>query len=243
MSESIHLESPFERYISHKLTGLTTSDGWRISKDDSGFDPNTALYLPDFIEYVTAIAPEKVDKMKTSYRDNWQHNLELALTKSLENNGTVATLREGFQMAGFQTIVCSGHYPDDPRLPKLKAQYDANILRVMHRFHQWDVVTKVIHDVKTNGVGQRYLIEHSAGSGKTDTISWVAHELIRLMNPDGTRLFSSVIVVTDRIGLDNNIKNTIKQLKKTVGLIEMVGGDGSTKTNKAKSKQLATALK
>ena len=97
-------------------------------------------------------------------------------------------------------------------------------------------------DVRKYGVGQRYLIEHSAGSGKTETITWLSHELIRQMKDDGEKLFSSVIVVTDRVGLDTNIKKTIKQLKKTVGLIEMVGGDETKKTSGAKSKQLATAL-
>ncbi|MDO4962299.1 MAG: DEAD/DEAH box helicase family protein, partial [Eubacteriales bacterium] len=114
--------------------------------------------------------------------------------------------------------------------------------QIFPRFHQWDCVTRAITDVKDNGVGMRYLIEHSAGSGKTETITWVAHELIRLMNDDGERYFSSVIVVTDRVGLDSNIKKTIKQLKKTVGLIEMIGGDETKKTSGAKSKQLANAL-
>lgn len=73
--------------------------------------------------------------MKKNMGANWQKNLELSLVKSLENYGTVMTLREGFQMAGYQTITCSGHYPDDPRLPKLKENYDKNILRVMRQVH------------------------------------------------------------------------------------------------------------
>ena len=103
-------------------------------------------------------------------------------------------------------------------------------------------MTKCIDDVKKKGVGQRYLIEHSAGSGKTETITWISHELIRLMDDDGNRKFSSVIVVTDRIGLDTNIKGTIQQLKKMMGLIEMVGGDADHRNTGAKSKQLAKAL-
>ena len=110
------------------------------------------------------------------------------------------------------------------------------------RFHQFDVVTKCIEDVKKNGVGQKYLIEHSAGSGKTETITWISHELIRMMDDAGERLFSSVIVVTDRVGLDSNIKGTIKQLKKQEYLIEMVGGDADKRSQGAKSKQLAKAL-
>lgn len=402
MADDIRLETNFEHYISHKLEELSDS-GWQVSKDDTGFDPSTALYLDDFISYVTAVSPEKVEKMKKNSGNVWKSNLEKALVHSLEIDGTVQTLRNGFVMAGYQTIDCSGHYPDDTRIPNIQQKYDANILRVMHqvhyqtagnksldlvffingipvataevkteltqtvhdaieeyqtqrkpielgtrrknpllmykrgavvhfaisedeiwmctnlepdvphflpfnkgtsdghagndpmkdgdsdyptgyfwneicqkenwlrifhdfifenvtkkedatgrlrevrtqlfpRFHQWNCVTKCLNDVKKNGVGQRYLIEHSAGSGKTETISWTAHELINIRRPDGEKLFSSVIVVTDRVGLDSNIKSTIKQLKKTPGLIEMIGGDEDTCPQGAKNKQLAKAL-
>ena len=345
MYDTIHLETNFEQYITKKLAMLEGA-GWRVSDNDTGFDPNTALVLSDFIEYVSATAPEKVEKMQKAFGANWENHLKLQLVKSLETRGTVLTLRDGFAMAGYQTIICSGHYPDDPRLPKLKGFYDKNILRVMRqvhyqtagnksldlvffvngipvataevkteltqsvadaileyqterrpiepgtnrknyllmykrgavvhfaisedeiwmctdlspkkpkflpfnkgtedghagnppmqegdtdyptgyfwndicrkdnwlrifhnfvfeevskkeditgrikeqrtqifpRFHQWDVVTKCIEDVKKLGVGQRYLIEHSAGSGKTETITWIAHELIRLMEDNG----------------------------------------------------------
>ena len=114
--------------------------------------------------------------------------------------------------------------------------------QIFPRYHQFNCVTKCIDDVKANGVGQKYLIEHSAGSGKTATISWIAHELIRLRDDKGNKTFSSVIVVTNRKVLDNNIKANIKQLKKTVGLIASIGGDDIKKTSGAKSKELAKAL-
>lgn len=402
MPDTIHREVNFETYITRKLAELAQTDNWVVSDNDTGFDPNTALYMSDFVAYQQAIAPEKIQKMQTAFGSNWESNLRAALIKSLENVGTVLTLRDGFSMAGFQTIVCSGHYPDNPALKDVAKQYDANILRVMRqvhyqtageksldlvffingipvataeikteltqtvqdaileyqnerkpiepgtrrknylllykrgaivhfaiseseiwmctnleskkpkflpfnmgkdghagnpdtekdspdypthyfwdyicrkenwlniyqhfifekeekvedvtghvstvytqlfpRYHQFDCVTKVVRDVREKGPGQRYLIEHSAGSGKTETITWISHELIRILNEDGSKMFSSVIVVTNRIGLDTNIKKTIKQLKKTVGLIEMIGGDGDKKTAGAKSKQLAKAL-
>ena len=64
MKDTIHLESNFERYISKKLAGLNDTDGWRISQNDNGFDPHTALYMPDFVEYLESTALDKVDKMK-----------------------------------------------------------------------------------------------------------------------------------------------------------------------------------
>ena len=401
--DKLHTETPFEEYIVSKIA---ESGDWIVSDNDDGFEPDTALIPSDFIEYLTATSPDKVEKLKKNFGTNWEQVIIQALVKSLDANGTIGTIRNGFQMAGYQTIECSGHFPDDPRLPRLNVLYDNNILRVMRqvhyqtagnksldlaffingipvataevktdntqsvydaikeyqterkpmepgtnrknfllmykrgavvhfaiseseiwmctnldkekpkflpfnrgyfdengifrpnkptekgdtdypteyfwndickkenwikifhnyvfeekemkedltgrivpevkqmfpRFHQWDVVTKCLEDINKNGVGMRYLIEHSPGSGKTETITWLAHELIRLRDTDGNKTFSSVIVVTDRVGLDNNIKGTIKQLRKMDSLIEMIGGDADKRTYGAKNKQLAEAL-
>lgn len=134
VNDKLHLEINFEEYIAKKLKELE-GGGWRVSDNDTGFDPSTALIMDDFAEYVNATAPEKIEKMQKAYGSNWKKNLELALVKALETRGTVLTLRDGFQVAGYQTITCSGHYPDDPRLPKLKDFYDKNILRVMRQVH------------------------------------------------------------------------------------------------------------
>ena len=82
--------------------------------------------------------------------------------------------------------------------------------QIFPRYHQLDVVTKLLADVKENGVGQKYLIQHSAGSGKSNSIAWLAHQLIGL-EQDGRPMLDSVIVVTDRRILDKQIRDTIKQ--------------------------------
>ena len=82
--------------------------------------------------------------------------------------------------------------------------------QIFPRYHQLDVVTKLLADVKENGVGKRYLIQHSAGSGKSNSIAWLAHQLIGL-EKDGHPMLDSVIVVTDRRILDKQIRDTIKQ--------------------------------
>lgn len=396
--DTLHREINFEKYITNQLAAL--GDGWVVSDNDKGFNPNTALVMDDFIAYLQKTTPETLKKMQDKNPSNWRGNLEKELVKHLEISGTVTVLRDGIKVVGYGGIECSGHYPDDPRLKKQKDLYDANILRVMRqvhyqtagnksldlvffingipvataevkteltqtvhdaieeyqnerkpiepgtnrknyllmykrgavvhfaiseeeiymctnlepakpkflpfnlgneghagnpklddkdyktwyfweiickknnwlkifqnfiyeevkkkedatgrikevktqifpRYHQFNCVTKCIEDVKENGVGQKYLIEHSAGSGKTATISWIAHELIRLKDDKGNKTFSSVIVVTNRSVLDMNIKKTIKQLKKTVGLIATIGGDDVKKTSGAKSKELAKAL-
>lgn len=84
------------------------------------------------------------------------------------------------------------------------------VKQIWPRYHQLDCVEKLLTDVKQNGVGKRYLIQHSAGSGKSNSIAWLAHQLIGL-EQDGHPMIDSVIVVTDRRILDKQIRNTIKQ--------------------------------
>ena len=85
-----------------------------------------------------------------------------------------------------------------------------SVKQIFPRYHQLDVVEKLLADVKGNGVGQKYLIQHSAGSGKSNSIAWLAHQLIGL-EKDGRPMVDSVIVVTDRRILDKQIRDTIKQ--------------------------------
>ena len=82
--------------------------------------------------------------------------------------------------------------------------------QIFPRYHQLDVVRKLLADVQAHGVGKRYLIQHSAGSGKSNSIAWLAHRLIGLTR-DGRPVFDSVIVVTDRRILDQQIRDTVKQ--------------------------------
>ena len=98
-------------------------------------------------------------------------------------------------------------------------------LQIFPRFHQLDVVRKLLADASSRGAGQRYLIQHSAGSGKSNSIAWLAHQLVGLER-ESTAIFDSVIVVTDRKVLDKQIKDTIKQFAQvaaTVGHAEHSG--------------------
>ncbi len=98
-------------------------------------------------------------------------------------------------------------------------------VQIFPRYHQLDVVRKVLAIVPADGVGGRYLIQHSAGSGKSNSIAWLAHQLIGIKAQD-TELFDSVIVVTDRRILDDQIQKTIKQFMQvgaTVGHAEHSG--------------------
>lgn len=110
---------------------------------------------------------------------------------------------------------------------------------IFPRLHQWDVVTKLLNTTVSEGVGQRYLIQHSAGSGKSNSIAWTAHQLSKLTKNDGSKQFDSVIVVTDRKVLDSQLQDTIYQFEHADGVVEPINdkvGQGS------KSEKLAKAL-
>jgi len=107
----------------------------------------------------------------------------------------------------------------DPRTGRKKRN------QVWPRYHQLDVVRQALADVRAHGAGKRYLIQHSAGSGKSNSIAWLAHQLIGLKRSD-KEVFDSVIVVTDRRLLDDQIQTTIKQFMQvsaTVGHAERSG--------------------
>jgi type I restriction enzyme, R subunit len=110
---------------------------------------------------------------------------------------------------------------------------------IFPRYHQWDVVNKLIRAARTEGPGQKYLIQHSAGSGKSNSIAWVAHQLSSLYGGEGNKQFDSVIVVTDRTVLDDQLQETIYQFEHQDGVVARINrqeGEG------AKSEKLATAL-
>ena len=90
--------------------------------------------------------------------------------------------------------------------------------QIFPRYHQLDVVKRILSDVSPTKIGKRYLIQHSAGSGKSNSIAWLAHQLVGLKK-SGNILFDSVVVVTDRRILDKQIKDTIKQFAQVSAIV------------------------
>lgn len=110
---------------------------------------------------------------------------------------------------------------------------------IFPRFHQWDVVNKLVDSTRTEGPGKKYLVQHSAGSGKSNSIAWTAHQLSSLYDNQGNKLFNSVVVITDRTVLDAQLQNTIRQFEQSDGVVRAITRDIG---NKSKSDQLAEAL-
>ena len=104
---------------------------------------------------------------------------------------------------------------------------------IFPRFHQMQVVRKVTTDARTNGAGKNYLIQHSAGSGKSNSIAWLSYRLSSLHDDANNRIFDSVIVITDRKVLDSQLQNTIYQFEHKDGVVQKIDKD---------SQQLADAL-
>ena len=143
--------------------------------------------------------PPNPNGLKTDYL--WKRSLTRdGLTDILENYAQVVEAK-------------------DPKTGKKKAD------QIWPRFHQLDVVRRLLADAKQHGAGRRYLIQHSAGSGKSNSIAWLAHQLIGVAK-DEAPVFDSIIIVTDRKILDKQIRDTIKQFAQvgaTVGHAERSG--------------------
>ncbi|EMY80012.1 hypothetical protein pgond44_13948 [Psychroflexus gondwanensis ACAM 44] len=105
-------------------------------------------------------------------------------------------------------------------------------MMIFPRYHQITAVRQILAHAKKNGVGNKYLIQHSAGSGKSKSIAWLAHQLHGLFDTSGeNHLFDSVIVITDRIVLDKQLSEDIKQFSPKRGIVEHITSDGGSKTS------------
>lgn len=105
--------------------------------------------------------------------------------------------------------------------------------RIFPRYHQWDAVQKMVTHARANGAGHNYLVQHSAGSGKSNTIAWLTHRLSNLFDADNQPVFHKSIVITDRVMLDRQLQKTIFQFDHTPGVVKKIDED---------STQLAAAL-
>lgn len=107
---------------------------------------------------------------------------------------------------------------------------------IFPRYHQLDVLRKVLGDVKVNKTAQNYLIQHSAGSGKTNSIAWLAHRLTSLHDTDNKIIFDNIIIVTDRVVVDRQLQKAIMGMEHKAGLIRVMD-------DKCNSEDLAIALR
>lgn len=110
---------------------------------------------------------------------------------------------------------------------------DKREIVIFPRYHQLDVVRKIEADISKHKVGENYLVQHSAGSGKTNSIAWLSHRLAKLHDENNDSIFDSIIVITDRRVLDKQLQDAIYQLEHEAGFVAKIDED---------SKQLADAI-
>lgn len=108
---------------------------------------------------------------------------------------------------------------------------------IVPRFHQLDVTRRLVAAVAAEGPGGRYLIQHSAGSGKTNSIAWTAHFLAELHDAEHRKMFDTVLVVSDRHAIDTQLQEAISDAERTTGVVAVIKGEGGSK-----SAELAEAL-
>ena len=118
---------------------------------------------------------------------------------------------------------------------KKTGKYKKSETIIFPRYHQFNAVRKLVDDIKINETSRNYLIEHSAGSGKTNTIAWLAHRLTSLHNNNDEVIFNTICVITDRIVVDRQLQDAVMGLEHKEGLIKVMD-------DKCKSQDLATAL-
>lgn len=99
-----------------------------------------------------------------------------------------------------------------------------NAVMIFPRYHQLDAVRRMMTHAREHGVGRNYLIQHSAGSGKSLTIGWTAHQAINLHDDNDEPVFDTAIIITDRIVLDRQLQNTVAQLEQTAGVVRKIDG-------------------
>jgi len=109
------------------------------------------------------------------------------------------------------------------RFMHLESEDGKNVM-IFPRFQQLDAVWKMMDHARANGAGGNYLIQHSAGSGKSNTIGWTAHHAINLHDDEDQPIFNTAIVVTDRVVLDRQLQNTVAQFEQTKGIVKKIDG-------------------
>lgn len=127
---------------------------------------------------------------------------------------------------------------EDPATGRIKR----STALIFPRYHQWRAVTKLVSSITDEGPGRRYLVEHSAGSGKTNTIAWTAHRLARLHTKTNEKMFDKVLIVSDRRVLDAQLQQAVEQVDDSVGTVAVIDSAAVRRSGGSKSRALLDAL-
>jgi len=209
--------------VKNEFTGQTWQHAERqYCKDRPANDPFLKACLVHFaVDNTTISMTTKLENSKTRFLP---FNRELK-NPPIEGNYASSYLWEEVLRAD-SLLDLLQHYLHWEELKDEKGRVREKRM-IFPRYHQLDAVRRLLAAVRAKGPGENYLIQHSAGSGKSNTIAWLAHQLSNFFSEDNQIIFDSVIIITDRQLLDQQLQETVKQFERTAGLVKKI--DKNTK--------------
>ncbi len=222
--------------LKNQFTGQSVENGKNQYKYDR--DPNEAIFKFKYRSLVHFTIDTKEVYMTTRLQK--QDTIFLPFNQGTNGCGNVGGKGNPVNPNGFDTAYLWEEVLQKDNLLNIIHKYmhveevekidkKGNITKkdivIFPRYHQLDVVNKIVKDVKEKGSGVNYLIQHSAGSGKSNSIAWLAYRLAGLHDENDEAIFNSIIVVTDRRILDSQLQNTIYQFDHMEGVVEKIDGN------------------
>ena len=222
--------------LKNQLTGQSIEDAvqqYRVDRDPKNVTLGRRAVVhfavdPDLVSMTTRLAGEETRFLPF----NLGHDLGAGNPPNPDGHKTSYLWERVWQRDTWLDILHRFIHVERPEKGSASARRAAERV-IFPRYHQWDAVLKLEADAAANGAGRSYLIQHSAGSGKSNTIAWTAHRLSTLHTADDRKVFDKVVVITDRVILDRQLQDTIYQFEHARGVVEKVD-EGSA--------QLAEAL-
>ncbi len=218
----------FTAELKNPLTGQTVEDAMRQNKTDR--DPREPLFAygrclahfavdPDLV-YVTTHLSEKKTRFLPFNRGKFGGAGNPPVPPTRKGYATNYLWEEAWARDSVLDLV--RQFIHEVEEEDEKGRKNGKRSLIFPRYQQLDCVRKLVTDARARGTGQRYLIQHSAGSGKSFTIAWLAHQLSTLHDANERRVFDSIVVITDRRILDRQLQRTMRQFEQVLGVVENV---------------------
>lgn len=235
----------FALELKNQLTGQSVEDAklqWMYDRDASekAFKFNTRVLVFFVVDLHQVYMTTRLSGSKTRFLPFNQGSNGPGCDGGAGNpegkNGSYATayfweeiLQKNRMMEILQKFISYQKYKEEEKQKDGTKKKVTKEKIIFPRYHQWHVVTELVKDVLKNGAGHNYLIQHSAGSGKSNSIAWTAYRLASLFNEENVPVFRSVIIVTDRKVLDSQLQTTIDGFDHTLGSVVLIDDKKSSK--------------
>ncbi len=218
----------FTAELKNPLTGQTVEDAMRQYKTDR--DPREPLFAygrclahfavdPDLV-YVTTHLAEQKTRFLPFNRGKFGGAGNPPVPPTRKGYATSYLWEEAWAKDSVLDLV--RQFIHEVEEEDEKGRKNGKRSLIFPRYQQLDCVRKLVTDARARGAGQRYLIQHSAGSGKSFTIAWLAHQLSTLHDASDLRVFDSIVVITDRRILDRQLQRTMRQFEQVLGVVENI---------------------